>query len=261
MARGRIARSRRYAPTAPSLPRRSWKTRSRGGTGGSGKAFWSVSRKPRFYKFTRYCPVAVVASQSTNATTAPTFLGTNWVVGGTWTADRGVTTIQQGGAALQFMLSDVTGYTEFTTLFDNYRVTGVELEFVYNSTSTYADPGGAPIASQPMVYYCIDTDDSTAPTNPSALLERDGTKTLALGDGKAHKVRIPFPRVANAVYNGALFTGYGQGRPGQWIDCVNPGIPHYGIKFWFEGMPVTTNPGACAITIRRKFFLETKEVI
>ena len=224
------------------------------------RPFWPVARRPTTYKFSRYTPVCYVASQ-TSATTSPTFVGTNFIGGTTWSQDRGIANIQQGGASMCFMLTDVVSSTEFTSLFDNYRILGVELELIWNSTSTYADSSGSPVGSQPMLYWASDFDDNNAPNTPGILLEKDNTRTLALGDGKVHRIRIPFPRVADAVYNGAVFNGYGHGTVGQWLDSASPSVPHYGLKLWFEGFPVTTTPGACCLTMRRKYWIECKEVI
>ena len=258
MARGRFARSRRYSPTASSRPGRSWRKRSYG-KAPRGKAFWPIVRRPRTYQFTRYTNTQTIQTQDTGPTTAPALNLNNYDVSA-WSADR-ITDLQQGGYTLWFTLDDVSNFTEFTNLFDQYRITGVELEFLYSgqTTATSAAGLGISMASMPQLLICTDNDDSNAPVGESTIAEHDTAKTIIM-DGRVHKYRVPFPKVATAVYNGLITTAYGA-TGGKWLDCSNTAVPHYGVKFWMKGFPVTNQNGAAAISIRKKYFIECKETI
>lgn len=248
MPRGRFVRSRRYSPTARST-RRSYKKRATP----TGKAFWPISRRERIYRFTRFADESALAS-TTVATTAPTVFG-NLVFLSSAAADLVTTNGQAFGGSMQFQLDDVPSATDFTNLFDNYRVTGVEVEFVYSVNSAVQ------AATAPVMTIALDHDDATAPTGYGAIAQHDTAKTVTLVDGGIHRVRIPFPRVAQSAYNGSVFTSYVQGKANQWIDNTSANVPHYGLKFWMAGFPVTTAAGDVALRIRKKYFVETKETI
>jgi len=55
------------------------------------------------------------------------------------------------------------------------------------------------------------------------------------------------PCVTPSVYNGsASFSGYAVGR--TWLDCANPGIPHYGLRVGTLGNPTVTSLNIVAVT-------------
>lgn len=138
-------------------------------------------------------------------------------------------TLNATGGAIQyptlyFQLANVQAYTEFTALYDQYRIKGVQLTFFWSDDqASYNINTSANARSQWMVL--ADYDDATALTAGDAL-EYPNVKILNT-TGK-YKMFIR-PRPALAAYSGA-FTSYAQAPKNQWLDCGSTGIQHYGIK-------------------------------
>lgn len=121
-----------------------------------------------------------------------------------------------------FTLNSLPGYTEYTNLFDQYRIKKVMVQCFPRQIDSVGDGGPNSIFS-----WATDHTDVTAPTQESDVLQYDGHKTL-----QAYK---PFNMVINpapaaAYWQGLTATGYGP-RNGAWIDCKSPAVQHYGIKY------------------------------
>jgi len=130
-----------------------------------------------------------------------------------------------------FQLSDLNISTNFTSIFDTYRIAQVNLKFIPLGTSS-----GAMINSA--IYTALDYDDASATTIASLL----NYETLQITDAEHFFERTVNPKPAFALYGGA-FTQFGQiSQP--WVDCGSPSVYHYGVKV---AAPVTA---AAAITFQ-----------
>lgn len=130
-------------------------------------------------------------------------------------------------------------YTEFTALYDQYRLDWIECQFVFtNNTSSVNSPGTV----LPVMYLAKDYDDTNSANYTD--LQQYSTQTMwQLGmqhgsDGK--KVIRVKPNVDVALYQGVT-TGYARGKP-MLIDTSSPSVPHYGIKIAYD--PVFTPAAA-----------------
>lgn len=131
-------------------------------------------------------------------------------------------TIAEVDVAYSFQLSDLPGYTEFTSLFDQYRIRKVVVRFIPDITiATPASGTGNNVA-----YSAIDLDDSTADTITG--IEQYGT--CVVHNNVKPFSRIIYPKFAIAAYSGA-FTSYAQSQ--GWVDCASASIQHYGLKVAF----------------------------
>lgn len=151
------------------------------------------------------------------------------------TVDKGTVTVTNGvtSGALVFALSDVPSPTDFTSLFDQYRIAQVRVEFLplvsaFGPSTTATD--------LPYVLTAIDYDDGTAVS--TAALQQYGT-CMSTSIIEYHQ-RVLNPRAALAAYSGA-FTSYAQSPPGQWMDSASPSIQYYGLKW--ATTPVTVVSG------------------
>jgi hypothetical protein len=124
--------------------------------------------------------------------------------------------------ALSFKLNLLDNYTEFTALFDMYKIDYIEVKFIpqfnmqtitTNSTIT------------PNLYTVLDYDDATAPASISELRQ---FSTFREDRFDYVVTRAIQPRMAVAAYSGA-FTSYANTR--SWVDCNSPGIEWYGVKY------------------------------
>jgi len=146
--------------------------------------------------------------------------------------------------ATNFTLSSLPDSSEFTTLFDQYRIVQVALTFFPLTTGPYASP----------LITVIDYDDSTTPTSIVQLLEYPTSEMTQAG---SLVTRTFNPRAATAVYSGA-FTSFAQTMPGQWMDVASPSVQYYGLKW---GMPATTGGTTTPVyTIYARYILQCRNV-
>lgn len=173
---------------------------------------------------------------------------TRSVTRGTVTATNGETI-----AALNFTLSDLPSYTDFTSLFDQYRIAQVTVRFV-PVTQPF---GPATTATDlPALHTVIDLDDSTAPGSIDALRQY-GTHQVT--PNQSYFERVFTPRYTVAAYSGA-FTSYSLAPAYSFIDSNSPTVQYYGLKWGTT--PVTTVSGSfilynieCTYIIQCKAFI------
>jgi hypothetical protein len=152
------------------------------------------------------------------------------------TVDKGFVTATNAvtSGALIFALSDVPTPTDFTSLFDQYRIAQVRVEFLPEVNAF----GASTTAIQlPYVLTAIDYDDGSPAT--TAAIQQYGT--CMTNSYTEYFERVLNPRAALAAYSGA-FTSYAQSPPGQWMDSASPSIQYYGLKW--ATTPVTTVSGS-----------------
>jgi len=131
--------------------------------------------------------------------------------------------------AFQFQFNLVQNYTEFTQLYDQYQITGalVILRLMTNPDATnIAMPAGAIF---PTMWWVIDPDDASAITL-SQIKQHQGVKRKVLLPGRENRIYVKYPKTAMPIYNG-ITSAYASTPRSTWLDCTNPDIPHYGIKF------------------------------
>lgn len=138
------------------------------------------------------------------------------------------------GRAFVFRLSDLLQATEFTRLFDSYRLNGVKITMspLTNSSLT-ANPSYKLMTA-------IDLDDDQTPT-VNSMLQRSNVqiKTVTAGGNNPQVFsRFLRPRFLTQLYETATSTGYGQGPRKQWLDTADPSIPHYCLKVVWDTDPV-----------------------
>jgi hypothetical protein len=117
-----------------------------------------------------------------------------------------------------FALDDLPNYTEFTNLFDQYRINKVVVKFV---PSANVDAIGA---SQiiPSLHTAIDNNDATAPTALSQLYEYQSYKRTR---GTQVHTRVWTPSALVEISTSASSPKWK-----QWIGTQFPSIEHYGLK-------------------------------
>lgn len=143
------------------------------------------------------------------------------MVTGQITAAAGVNTPN----GLVFTLDSVTNYTEFSALFDSYRINKVVVKFVPRTTDN-----GQGANERGNVYSVVDYNDNTALASVAAALERDTCRrTVAT---RVH-TRVLRPACASATYKSVTSWGYAPTWK-RWIDMSDPQVPHYGLKYLID---------------------------
>ena len=139
--------------------------------------------------------------------------------------------------AFVFALSDMPNYTEFTGLFDKYKITGIKAVFLPRITNVNHSDVTSTFTEVPPIYTAIDYDDATI---PGSVTDLEQYNTF-----KVHWEVKPFslyfkPQIAIAAYSGT-FTSYASAN-NLWIDAASPGVQYYGLK-WASGPYSTANNG------------------
>lgn len=130
--------------------------------------------------------------------------------------------------ALSFTLSQAPEYTEFTSLFDEYRICALEVTFKPKFNMMTVTSPTAVVT--PLLYTAIDYDDATVPASAAELEEY---QTCVVTNFNRSVKRTIVPKNATAVYQSTTATSYGVARP--WLDCAYASVPYYGLKAVVEG--------------------------
>lgn len=144
-------------------------------------------------------------------------------------------------------LSQVPGYTEFTSLFDCYKIKAIKWRFSPRANSAEV---GTNLGLVKM-FSAIDYDDNT-PVNLTDLLQYESLKTTSTD--KDH-VRYVKPRIAKQVFQSAPNPAYAPTT--GWLDCDYPTVPHYGLKLVLQQLPAGTQ----SFDIQVTYYLAFKNVV
>lgn len=157
--------------------------------------------------------------------------------------------------SLSFNLQQLASYTEFTNLFDQYKIYKVVLDIrPYCATQNVTVNNTTNNVAYPYVHCVIDHDDDTLLTAVSDYQQYSSYRRFPVG--RPMKISI-IPRVSTAVYQSALSTGYSAKR--AWIDSENSLVPHYGFKFGINGAGLGIT-SSYAIDIEATFYIGCRGV-
>lgn len=125
--------------------------------------------------------------------------------------------------------------SQLNTLFDRYKIHGVRLRFI--PQWNMVDIAGQTV--KPVMKIVHDYDDSNinGSNTVGSIWARQG-KTIPLS-GKSFSVFLR-PKVANALYNGALVSGYSTLKA-PYINMSYTNVPHYAMKFAIKDWYTTTS--------------------
>jgi len=125
-----------------------------------------------------------------------------------------------------FALSDMVNYTEFTALFDQYRITNVRLILIGQPNDQ--ETGPTPITT-PVLLLARDFDDNTAWTSAGQAFQYEDLTFVQMGKRISFSLK---PRIAVAAYSGT-FTSYAN-MSSQWIDAASTNVAFFGVKWCIQ---------------------------
>jgi len=136
---------------------------------------------------------------------------------------------------LTFQLSDLPGYTTLNSTFDCYRIRCVVVRASPVLTTVL---NGVNIGTQviPIVVWAVDYDDNTVPGSTDSLRRHQTCRAAPATVPMKFVIR---PRASTQLFLTGATTGYGQTPRSMWLDCAQPGIPHYGLKFGVDNVQTT----------------------
>jgi hypothetical protein len=136
--------------------------------------------------------------------------------------------------ALNFTLAGFSGYTTYTSLFDQYRIMEVTVEFIPMCVTSFILSGTVATVVPTAVYNhnllttCIDTDDANTPGSENVILQHESA--IVHGPFVTKYSRSLVPGVAREVYQTGGFGGY-ESATRPWLDSGSPAVQHYGLKY------------------------------
>lgn len=156
---------------------------------------------------------------------------TRWYDSGVFTGNAIYAPLLQGAS---FSLSALPNVSEFANLFDQYKITHVQLRFHLDT-----DPGAQAAASAqyPKLYYATDYDDANAPASLDDLRQHARMQCRVLTPNRPIKVNIK-PAVTTLVYRGPTTSSYVP-KWRQFIDMAQTDVPHYGLKWGIDNLTNT----------------------
>lgn len=130
-------------------------------------------------------------------------------------------------AANSYKLNDLTDYTEFTNLFDEYKISGIKEKFIFDTTVNLT-PAGNAAAVMPNLYHYLDYNDATPPASIAEMSQDDSLKINRLDKVVTRFFR---PKILMSASDGATNTLAITPKGNPWISTAQPGIIHYGFKY------------------------------
>lgn len=136
--------------------------------------------------------------------------------------------------SLAFYASDFNNIGEFSSVFDQYRINWVQVDFLFAGVSMPLVD--AYFASMPYrLLTAVDHDDVVVPLPTQAgwntLLERHGARVdiVTTRETSKYSVRLK-PKVLTELYRSSTTTAYAP-TPAPFIDSEKTDVPHYGLKY------------------------------
>lgn len=170
-----------------------------------------------------------------------------------------------GSYSVYGTLDCLPNYTEFSTLFDRYKIVGMSMKFLMFNTGALTGAAVSATYSQSGILWhgITDYDDATAPPATEAGIQQ-------LREYESYKVKNALvantikqycrPKLAVAAYGGA-FTRYAN-MPALWVDANSTDVQHYGFKGIFEISPcaVSSNTIVSYIKPELTIYLQMKDL-
>jgi len=162
-----------------------------------------------------------------------------------------------------FALTDVINYTEFTSLFDQYKIKMVDfkIQMISNpdgATQTNVASGANSVNWYPKFWYIRDYDGNVSADTLSEIKERVGVKFFVMKPNREYTIRIK-PKVLVQTYKTLTTTGYAP--KALWIDCASNNVPHYGLNAVVDMLGINpVDATGFQFRIEYKFHLQFKGV-
>jgi len=156
--------------------------------------------------------------------------------------------VSDQGFGIGFSLQDVPSYSEFTGLFNAFRIDKVDVTFLYQqtiNTSTFCFP---------TLFVSYDANDITIPGTESVMLERANTKVMSFS---TNRMMINFTVKPNMLAATSGLAVAAELPKTTWCDTADPSNTFYGLKVWAQNYN-TTISGNMQIRVLFKYHMSFK---
>lgn len=168
-----------------------------------------------------------------------------------WFAESMPNTYQNQFACVH-RLNQLEVPSDFTALFDRYKITGVKATFMFQQS----DANMTGLAVLPTILYCTDYDDDVPPTY-SQMRQKQNIKQKVLQAGK------PFSIFYRPKLSGTVTADYANVAGGivgakGWVDTAIANADYYGLKFAINNMYSSTTNNS-QIELKFTYYLAMKD--
>lgn len=150
--------------------------------------------------------------------------------------------------ALSMALNKTVNYSDFTSLYDYYKIKGVKITFDYASNVALANSYDVPM---PRLAWHYDYDDTVFQDYAHYMQSTARVKQTRLDKKVTLFVK---PRIKDAIQQ---TTGGTVATPSvfkrTWIDMAYPEVPHFGLKFGLIDWPYATDGAVAKPLLRVRF--------
>lgn len=238
--------------------RRARRSRIRGG-----KYVVRRAALPNTFKYSRYCPDTTLINGQTAGALTWAAAPANWEItaqpGGD---DNG---LYQFGGVMRFQLANVINPSDFSNLYDRYKITGAKITvtpLVNTSYVALTSNGNTQSGSLPVMYYAPDYDDSALPNNALDLLTKMDCKQKRLD--KPFSIYIKNPKVVVPVSEGTVGgSSLAMTMNPGFANCTVTDVNFRGLKFWIRDFSIpATSPTAqqnSLVRITVKYYMTFKD--
>lgn len=167
-----------------------------------------------------------------------------------WSGD-GLPGTYQNQFLARHSLTQVTQATDFTNLYDRYKIVGVKATFLYQSSDAAITGGGV----LPTIMYCADFDNTTPLSYPQ-IRAKQYVKERILTANKPFSIFYK-PKNLMLVDNLGVATAAAIQNK-DWLDCEASSINHLGLQFSINNMYATTAVNS-QLEIKFTYYLAFKD--
>lgn len=153
---------------------------------------------------------------------------------------------------LTYGLNALPNYTEFTSLFDQYRITFVKHIWQLNLAPEAQAAGSA---QYPRLYTFNDFTDTTTPTTLDEFRERQRTKIRMLHPARPVVTTVR-PAVSAEVFKSLGGVAVNAPKWKVWFPQESPDVNHIGTKYALENFTNTNY----TITLTMKYYIQCKMI-
>lgn len=172
--------------------------------------------------------------------------------------------------SLNFQIGSIPFISEFSSLFDSYRIRKVVVKIQSYGTVAMNPPGSAgqtyPNVS-PMVHWVIDNDDNTLPTADAAGIDtlREypsyRVRRLISDSDKPITIVLKPKTLTSTQTSGGTYVGPANAARNLWLDIAVNTAPHYGIKGIIQGInPQNSQVFSTPVRAETTYYFQCKGV-
>lgn len=157
--------------------------------------------------------------------------------------------------ALTFRLHDIDQYSNFTSLYDQYKILKIVVYMIPQLNNDTNTGTGTPYTGG-STYVVKDYDDYSALSTASDYRQYANVKQVPNGVMKTRKFSL-VPHIARSAYQAGGFTAYSNDRD-IWLDCAYPEVQHYGLKMGID--PYSNNTCIQSWEISATYYIAFKNL-